>query len=405
MPPKPPPPPPRVVTLVLVTPAGSLQGALPPLPVATPWWQDAEPIVRAARSTYGVEPTVLRLLATGSPTPHGGETTYLAELPEREAARLPLRPWTGSLEDDALRMPWARPGGPSADLAWATDALHGIGMGLDGPAIQVRTWNLSSLWRVPAGGQTVWLKVVPPFFAHEGRLIEHLGDGAVPRLLAHDGPRILLAEIPGDDLYDAELPALRSMVTALVALQRAHIGDVATLLELGLPDRRSAPLGATIAAVVERTASEVDAPDRATLARFVDEIDERLAGVGACGLPDTLVHGDFHPGNTRGIPPSITVLDWGDSGVGHPLLDEPAFLDRIAAKDVGPIRDHWHGAWRAAVPGSDPERAASLLRPVATALQAAQYRMFLDRIEPSERPYHAADPAERLRLTASQLRG
>lgn len=26
-----------------------------------------------------------------------------------------------------------------------------------------------------------------------------------------------------------------------------------------------------------------------------------------------------------------TLLDWGDSGVGHPLLDQPAFLDAIAA--------------------------------------------------------------------------
>jgi hypothetical protein len=33
------------------------------------------------------------------------------------------------------------------------------------PPTQVRTWNLSSLWRKPVEGQTVWLKVVPPFFA------------------------------------------------------------------------------------------------------------------------------------------------------------------------------------------------------------------------------------------------
>lgn len=400
-----PPPPQRVVTLVLVTSDGLVLGALPPMSVATPWWQEAEPIVRAARAAYGIEPTVLRLLTAGSPSPHGGATTYLAELPTGQSAGLPLTPWTGSLDDDPVRMPWARPGGPAADLAWAAEVLREIGMERDGRAVQVRTWNLSSLWRIPAAGQTVWLKVVPPFFAHEGRLIEHLAGWPVPRLLAHDGARMLLAEIPGDDLYDADGPTLQSMVTALVELQQAHVGQVEALIALGLPDRRTGTLAAVIADVIDRTADELEAADRAMLDAFVEGLDARLAAVVACGLPDTLVHGDFHPGNTRGIPPSIALLDWGDSGVGHPLLDEPAFLDRIPAAEVGPARDHWHATWRAAIPGSDPERAASLLRPVATALQAAQYRMLLDRIEPSERPYHAADPAERLRLTARQLRG
>jgi hypothetical protein len=36
------------------------------------------------------------------------------------------------------------------------------------------------------------------------------------------------------------------------------------------------------------------------------------------------------------------LLDWGDSGVGHPLLDQAAFLDRIPAGDVEPVRVHWN---------------------------------------------------------------
>ena len=45
------------------------------------------------------------------------------------------------------------------------------------------------------------------------------------------------------------------------------------------------------------------------------------------------------------------------------------------------------------VPGADPRRAAELLAPVAAARQAVLYQGFLDRIEPSEHPYHRADPA------------
>jgi hypothetical protein len=95
------------------------------------------------------------------------------------------------------------------------------------------------------------------------------------------------------------------------------------------------------------------------------------------------------------------LLDWGDSGVGHPLLDEAAFLDRMAPESVGPIRAQWRQAWQAAIPGSDPDRAARLLAPVAAARQAVIYRKFLDSIEPAEHPYHAADTADWLtRATA-----
>jgi hypothetical protein len=52
-----------------------------------------------------------------------------------------------------------------------------------------------------------------------------------------------------------------------------------------------------------------------------------------------------------------------------------------------------------------PARAETLLAPVATARLAVIYRMFLDGIEPSERPYHAADPAAQLRRAVSLVAG
>jgi hypothetical protein len=73
------PPPPRFAELVLVTPDGELIGALPPVPVATPWWQDAAPVVAAVRERFGIEVVLLRLLDAELPEPAGGRVTYLAE--------------------------------------------------------------------------------------------------------------------------------------------------------------------------------------------------------------------------------------------------------------------------------------------------------------------------------------
>jgi len=124
-------------------------------------------------------------------------------------------------------------------------------------------------------------------------------------------------------------------------------------------------------------------------------------------VPDTLVHGDFHPGNTRGLrhgqPLQVRLLDWADAGVGNPLLDQAAFLQRRAAADLDATRAHWGRRWREAVPGCDPERAADLLRPVAAVRQAAIYQMFLENIEPDERVYHRGDPARWLRAAAQRF--
>ena len=391
---------PRTAELVLVTPNGRPVGRLPAVPVATPWWQDVEPVVRAARDHYGVDVTILRLLDTELEQPHGGRVTYLAEVAEPVSAQ----PWTGVLDDHPRRHAFARPGGPAADLAWARAMLAERGLRPTAPPTQVRTWNLSSLWRVPIEGQTVWLKVVPHFFAHEGALLALMAGARVPTVLSHDRRRMLLAEIAGKDLYFAELPLLRDMVDLLVELQRLWSDRVEELLKLGLPDWRAPALGAAIAEVVDRTHDEVSVEDRATLAHFLRGLPGRFDDVAACGVPDTLIHGDFHPGNFRGDERTLTLLDWGDSGVGHPLLDQPAFLDRVPSGAVSAVRAHWLQQWNEAVPGSDPARASVLLAPIAAARQAVVYRTFLDNIEPSEQPYHRADPAQWLIRTAALVR-
>ena len=389
----------RIAKLVLVTADGAVVGSLPGVPVALPWWQDAESVVQAAREHHGIDVTVLRLLAADRDKPHGGGVTYLAEVREP----VPADPWNGRLEPHPLRLPYAEPGGPAADLDWARSVLAELGIAAAGQPVQVRSWNLSSVWRIPVSGQTAWLKVVPPFFAHEGRALAALAGHAVPRLLGHDGGRVLLAEIAGEDMYEAALPQLLEMVTLLVAIQAAWIGRVEALRAIGLPDWRGPALGGAIADVVERTRGELSADDAAALDRFVGDLPHRFVDIAACGIPDTLVHGDFHPGNVRGSAARLTLLDWGDCGVGHPMLDQPAFISRVAAEYGAAIRAHWNRQWLTALPGCDPERASMLLAPVAAARQAVVYRHFLDNIEPAEHVYHRNDPADWLRRTAALL--
>jgi hypothetical protein len=137
---------------------------------------------------------------------------------------------------------------------------------------------------------------------------------------------------------------------------------------------------------------------------LVHDLPRRLAQVADCGIPDTLVHGDFHRGNVRGVAGALVLLDWGDCGLGQPMLDQAAFRSGLSEADQDLVRQTWTVAWRARIPGCDPVRAAGLLAPVAALRQALIYQQFLDGIEPNERIYHAADPAIWL-TRAAQLTG
>jgi Phosphotransferase enzyme family len=360
-------------------------------------------VVRTVRARHGLRVVVLRLLDTERTSAHGGAVTYLAQI-DAGATLPPLSPWHGALPEDPKRHPYARIGGPQADLAWAASALQAQGDALAGEPEQIRTWNLSSIWRLPTRSGSAWLKVVPPFFAHEGRMLQALAGAPVPRLMGHEGGRLLLAHVPGEDCYEAPLAERLKMIDLLVDLQGRWLDRGDELLALGLPDWRGPALSAALATLVERRTDAIQAEDRASLDAFVSTLPARFAALTDCGIADTLVHSDFHPGNVRGDGRTLTLLDWGDCGIGHPLLDLPALLDRTPDTEREATRAHWFGAWQRALPGADMARAVRLLSPLAVARKALIYQTFLDGIEAAEHPYHRSDVPDFLHRTADAVR-
>ncbi|MGI9823814.1 phosphotransferase family protein [Agromyces sp. Marseille-Q5079] len=404
----------REVELELCLPNGSPLGTTRRFSVGEPWPQFAWPVVTAAREVLGLDVTVLRL-RTIRPRADGEPdlVRYLAEVAAAPADAAAFgRAATdrgadaspeAALDAEPWRMPWAEPGGPARALAWAATRLDALGITMTAPAAQVRTWNLSSVWLLPTDRGAVWLKQVPPFFAHEGAIIERMSGHAVPRLLARGADVVLLAEIPGEDLYDATDAQRAAMIDLLVGIQLDSVDapdGVADLLGLGLPDWRLPAIAAAGARTFDAFAEQLSPAERTAVANLLGGLDERASRLAACGLPDTLVHGDFHSGNVRGTGLDLTLLDWGDSGIGHPLLDEAAFTTRLSAPDAASAREHWTSAWSAAIPGSDAAEAMQLLAPIAALRQATIYHGFLERIEPDEHVYHRDDPAPWLARTA-----
>ena len=401
----------RLATLVVVDEHGTVAGTTEARPVALPWWQETVVLAEAfpellGRATGGDEVgwagrhAVLRLLR-GEPdetTGHmGGRTTHLVQAEratiDGAATAVGLRPWTGPADvataAEPLRLPWARPGGPLADLRWVAAQVD-----ITGRPVQRRTWNLSALWSIPTGEGTVWLKCLPPFFRHEPAVLQIMGDGPVPRRLAADGHRVLMAELPGEDGFDADEATQVRMVDTLVDLQQASAGRVDRLLAAGVPDHRTSRLVDDLRAFVERVA-----PDSGPLRALADELADRMAVVDRVGLPDVLVHGDPHSGNCRmGVEPPVW-FDWGDSFIGNPLLDLGA-VHRMPPTAV----ERWLGRWSTAVGGLDLGRIWVDLQPVAQLRTAWVFQQFLDQIEAAEQVYHHNDVPETLGRVEALLR-
>jgi hypothetical protein len=377
----------RTVTLVLVDPDGALLGALPPFPVKLPYWQETSDIVTAELERYALRLDILRLLTTERPVPHGGAVTYLAEVADPVNVALDaIDPEAAALarRDEPLRSIYARVGGPARTLAWARQVL-------DGPVTswQQRTWNLSAIWRLESPAGTTWLKQVPWFFGHEPAVLDWLHDAVpaqAPNVVAHDDEgRMLIEHIPGEDLYLADV-AVRIQIGELGhRLQLAAIDARESLVAAGVPDRRGPALAAWIR---ERLTGWIEGHPAEAL---LEGLDVRMDAIAACGLPDTLVHGDAHPGNVRSDGERTVFLDWGDAFVGNPVFDVRGITGGSTPEDAALIEESWVRWWSQSVPRSDPRRAVELSRPVAALRLAAVYADFVASIEPTQRPFHTAD--------------
>ena len=369
----------RVVTAV-VTHGGAGAGVVGPFRVDNPWWAEVEPVVTHLEETLGVPAVVLRLLTVeGSDGARDGHVTYHAEALEPPGD---LAPCDFSDDDHPLRQPWARAAGVRELFGWASRHV-----GLTGRPGQRKTWNLAGLFRLPTADGPVWLKAIPAFAAAEPAAIAAFAEvdpALVPAVLASAPGRLLLADVPGADCWD---PSPQVVVDAVhrLATAQARIGQPPR----GLPDRRLEALATAVRDLLDGPVGTELGPAELHAARSLQRRWEMLDD---CGLPDTVVHGDFHPGNWRRGDGAPVVLDFADAHLGNPVLDGLRAIDFLPPGLRRTAADAWIAAWTAAAPRSRPADALRIARPLAHFAYAVRYQEFLDNIEPSERVYHQGDP-------------
>jgi hypothetical protein len=300
------------------------------------------------------------------------------------------------------RRPWALDGGDwrARAVAWADQALAQAGRTRTGPVDQQRTWGISCVLRIPTDQGRVYLKAAArlPLFVLEGPFVAWLARVAPehsPDILGlHEREGWLLTADFGASMRPGDDPAavdaqLREALRTYGALQRRLATRIDQMRAVGAHARGLDWLAMEIDPLLADPLVEQSvAPEAlAQLRQRAPRLRTLCAELAACGLPDSLLHGDLHPGNmTMADGDRLLFFDWTDAAIGHPFLDPFVATSTSRPERTAAIRAGYLEAWSGVAPDAALERAWTLARPLTMLYQATSYRHLLAGLEPMARP-------------------
>lgn len=292
-------------------------------------------------------------------------------------------------------------------ISWAHEIIA------DATITPVRSRPWSDLAEVRAGDRLCWLKINKALTDYETRLLGLLGglrNPLLPEAIVHPTQPWSLISDAGRRLDHLDLSrdqqfAIWARVLPLYAeLQRTVRTD--QLEAIGVPDFRPWKLLDWHADLVQRFDADPAARAHLTNTELCRVVDlggwiNDLATELATGLPPTLQHDDLHEGNVLATHDHdrLTVIDWGDSVIGHPFGTLRVTLSRLERqlglrpddRDLVRLRDAYLEPWQNGATRRDLLRQAELAYRLDSLNRVfANFRAFGE-LEPAISPDQPAD--------------
>jgi hypothetical protein len=275
---------------------------------------------------------------------------------------------------------WFQPGWLDDLAAWATSRLAALGRTVTVPPVVAHVGPIAAVIRFETSAGPAYLKASIPFFAREATISAALAARTpawVPEVLAADPAYgTLMEDMGGSILGDASEDTWDMGLRRLAELQLAWVNGTDVLLSEDAQDRPVAAVGQLVTEL-EPVHSRLVAAEPGTWPEWAEVIDglvTRCESLAASGLPDTLVHGDFHPWNVSVRDGEARLFDWSDGAVSHPFVDLTCFLRR--AEDPGARRrmaDAYLAVWAAGYGMTRVEQALEHALVVGALYQVATY--------------------------------
>lgn len=325
----------------------------------------ASVLCQRVEATLGVEVALLR----------SGEGTVEVEVLDPSSVRPQRFGWTAAPTHvtTAQRTPWEQPGWLRSTDAQIDGALRALGHQRVGPSVQARHWTLSAILRVPTDAGPVWVKAIPPVFAHEPAvlsLVAETGLTTTPMPLAIGDGWWMAKQFP------IERPDPVGDPLATLAHVQLALAGQPELNDPSIPRRSLNEIPERLRGIACRE-DLVAAPSGKALTAAIARIEDIVAAVEATGIPDTVAHGDFHSENTRWSAKGWMLFDWTDSCITHPFVDLA-----LTIRDEGgqwPRRaDAYAAPWRRVVGAAAVDRALSAAPVLSAAHEVINYARIAD---------------------------
>jgi Phosphotransferase enzyme family len=265
---------------------------------------------------------------------------------------------------ESRKGPFAKPGWMEELLSWVREQIAPLGSHLTGDFRQLNASSSFSLVRIATTREAVWFKATGEPNAHELSLtlsLAQLFPTYVPRVIAvHSAWNGWLSQhVSGTPLGQvADCSPWERAAEALAELQICSIGKTPRLLAAGARDNRMGRLAERIDAFLSRMSELMAMQEKRSPAPLVESELRRLADVleQSCtllegfGLPHTVGHLDFNPGNILVCGDRCVFLDWAEGAVANPLvtfeylsehlvrsgLTEPGSAERLVKRYLRP---------------------------------------------------------------------
>jgi hypothetical protein len=274
--------------------------------------------------------------------------------------------------------PFSRAGWLSNLQDWVSTVIRPLGMELK-DFQQVSGGETFSLIRFETTQFPVWFKAVGKQNLHEFPITVTLAESFpeyLPSLLAThsayhgwlmaDGGGVPLNEMPDSSAW-------QRAAEALAGLQISSINVIDKLLETGCKDLRPARLYELVDPFMEVIAKlmqqQAKVPPAVLSEQELSDLGVTLRNALCCleslGIPNTLGHSDFNPGNILVGAQRCVFIDWAEAHVSHPFLT-CEYLIAYLRKDYpalagweGTIRSSYARRWHAI---SSPDHVSEALR-------------------------------------------
>ena len=384
-------------------------GRLPAFDLPPVFYPEVQDLVRIAREECGPDIAILRCLEAGNAN-EGKPRLYSAICTSDDAETSPGFKWTGldepnfdesdkaalekiarleveRLSSPALNessVPWdSHTGWHQAALNWLDANLPPSHGGNPWQASQIRSWSISSVWRVTSAGARLYFKASPRYFASEVAVTLDVAD-RFPNI----SPSIIAAQPENGwmlmrDLGDVTLGSTdsaemwRDTMKTIAMVQRGYTGKLSEMERMGIERR-------TTEAIVETLVKWTHDPASVEMGMFGEENEAALSRLGPSigriesmarkleelGMPPTLEHGDLDATNVFIRNGSPVLMDWSDACVSHPFFTP---LTPAQARRYPEFVDTYLREWTDYAPLDDLRKGFGVAKPLAALESAFHY--------------------------------